>query len=183
LAAAADQHAQDFRTSRKHLCFCLACGVDCPGVPRRPHVCSFPARLLHRRDFIACTVHTWITALGLLAPWTLHYITRTIYHLANLQLLHWLFLTSLLSSQGLQRMAAAWQAVPIRQPPTPVRQAAAFALTSSGPPLLYAAGGCHPDLLQVWDLTSEHVMQQVGYKCVVCYCECLRLCGIWFRFR
>jgi hypothetical protein len=58
-------------------------------------------------------------------------------------------------------MAAAWQAVPIRQPPTPVRQAAAFALMSSGPPLLYAAGGCHPDLLQVWDLTSEHVMQQV----------------------
>lgn len=64
--------------------------------------------------------------------------------------------------QGLQRMAAAWQAVPIRQPPTPVRQGAAFALTYSGPPLLYAAGGCHPDLLQVWDLASEHVMQQVG---------------------
>jgi hypothetical protein len=80
-------------------------------------------------------------------------------HLADLKLPHWLCISP---PQGLQRMAAAWQAVPIRQPPTPVRQAAAFALTSSGPPLLYAAGGCHPDLLQVWDLTSEHVMQQVG---------------------
>lgn len=64
--------------------------------------------------------------------------------------------------QGLQRLASAWQAVPIRQPPAPLSQAAAYALTASGPPLLYAVGGCHPDVLQCWDLTSEVVMQQVG---------------------
>eukprot|EP00879_Flechtneria_rotunda_P031613 GHRR01034550.1.p1 GENE.GHRR01034550.1~~GHRR01034550.1.p1 ORF type:complete len:399 (+),score=147.66 GHRR01034550.1:297-1493(+) len=66
-------------------------------------------------------------------------------------------------NQGLQRMAAAWQAVPIRQPPTPVRQAATFAM-SEGPPLLFAVGGCHPDLIQCWDLISEQVMQQVPVR-------------------
>eukprot|EP00879_Flechtneria_rotunda_P020171 GHRR01021212.1.p1 GENE.GHRR01021212.1~~GHRR01021212.1.p1 ORF type:complete len:362 (+),score=131.40 GHRR01021212.1:165-1088(+) len=60
-------------------------------------------------------------------------------------------------------MAAAWQAVPIRQPPTPVRQAATFAM-SEGPPLLFAVGGCHPDLIQCWDLISEQVMQQVPVR-------------------
>lgn len=51
-------------------------------------------------------------------------------------------------NHGLQRLATAWQAVPIRQPPALLRQGAAYALTEY-PSLLYAAGGCHPDVLQV----------------------------------
>jgi hypothetical protein len=51
-------------------------------------------------------------------------------------------------NHGLQRLATAWQAVPLRQPPALLRQGAAYALTEY-PSLLYAAGGCHPDVLQV----------------------------------
>jgi hypothetical protein len=51
-------------------------------------------------------------------------------------------------NHGLQRLATAWQAVPIRQPPALLRHGAAYALTEY-PSLLYAAGGCHPDVLLV----------------------------------
>jgi hypothetical protein len=49
---------------------------------------------------------------------------------------------------GLQRLATAWQAVPMRAPGPLLRQGAAYALTEY-PSLLYACGGCQPDVLQV----------------------------------
>lgn len=63
---------------------------------------------------------------------------------------------------GNQRLAAAWQAVPMRQPASPVSNSATYALSDATRQYwLYAAGGCHADVLQRWDLTSEMCAQQV----------------------
>lgn len=63
---------------------------------------------------------------------------------------------------GNQRMAAAWQAVPMRQPASPVPWTASYALADATRQYwLYAAGGSHPDVLQRWDLHSEMCAQQV----------------------
>lgn len=64
---------------------------------------------------------------------------------------------------GNQRLAAAWQAVPMRQPAAPVPWNACYALADAAAAYwLYAAGGSHPDVLQRWDLASEMCAQQVG---------------------
>jgi len=64
---------------------------------------------------------------------------------------------------GNQRLAAAWQAVPMRQPAAPVPWSASYALADATRQYwLYAAGGSHPDVLQRWDLHSEMCAQQVG---------------------
>lgn len=62
---------------------------------------------------------------------------------------------------GNQRMATAWQAVPITQDPLPHLRPSAYALTSA-PYSLFAVGGSHPDVLHQWDLASEMCMYQVG---------------------
>lgn len=71
----------------------------------------------------------------------------------------------LLSPPGAQRIATAWQAVPLRQPPSPSPSPACFAL-GDAPYALYAAGGSHPDVLHRWDLLSEKCTHQVrGERC------------------
>ena len=63
---------------------------------------------------------------------------------------------------GNQRLATAWQAVPMRQPAAPVPWSACYALADATRHYwLYAAGGSHPDVLQRWDLHSEMCAQQV----------------------
>jgi regulator-associated protein of mTOR len=56
--------------------------------------------------------------------------------------------------RGNQRLATAWQAVEIHQPPVPLARPAAFELAPSMSSL-YAAGGSSPDVVQRWDLMTE----------------------------
>jgi WD40 repeat protein len=64
---------------------------------------------------------------------------------------------------GQQRMATAFQAVPIHQPPMPCIRPAAYALAPSLA-ALYAAGGSHPDVVSRWDMVTEMSSHSIGVR-------------------
>jgi WD40 repeat protein len=61
---------------------------------------------------------------------------------------------------GAQRMATAWQAVPVNQPLLPVNTPSVFEWSA---PLcsLFAAGGSHPSVVHRWDAQCELCIQQI----------------------
>ncbi len=67
----------------------------------------------------------------------------------------------LLLPTGNQRLASAWQGVPIHQPPLPTKRMAAFELCAPAA-ALFAVGGSHPDCVYRWDLTCEMCTHQVS---------------------